>query len=97
MAHYIILFSWTNQGIKNVKKAPQRAKEARKAVEKAGGKWLGLYYTMGQYDGVVIVEAPNDNVIMQMLLVTGSLGNVRTTTLKAFPEAEALKIMEKLP
>ncbi len=97
MPHYVILFNWTEQGIKNVKESPKRVAAAREAVEKAGGKWLVFYNTIGQYDGVVIMEAPNDEAAMSFLLATGSLGNVRTTTLKAFTEAEMAKTIEQLP
>ena len=51
---------------------------------------------MGEYDGVVILEAPNDEVVMKTTLATASLGNIRTKTLKAFPHAEGAKIMENL-
>jgi len=97
MPYYIILLNWTDQGIRNVKDSPKRAAAAKAAVEKAGGKWLGFYYTFGQYDMVAIVEAPNDETTMSLLLAVGSLGAVRTTTLKAFTEAEAAKIIGRLP
>jgi len=97
MPYYISLINWTDEGIRNVKDAPKRAAAARAAVEKAGGKWHGIYYTFGQYDLVSIVEVPNDEAAMSVALATGSLGSVRTTTLKAFPESEAAKIIEKLP
>ena len=51
---------------------------------------------MGKYDGVVILEAPNDEVVMNIILATASLGNIRTKTLNAFPHAEGAKIMENL-
>jgi uncharacterized protein with GYD domain len=97
MPHYVILFNWTDQGIKNIRESPKRVVAAREAVEKAGGKWLGFYNTIGQYDGVAIIEALNDEGAMSFLLAIGSLGNVRTTTLKAFTEAEVAKIIEQLP
>lgn len=96
MPHYILLINWTDQGIRNVKDSPKRAEAARKAVEKAGGK-LTLYYTFGPYDIVGILEAPNDGVAMTLGLSIGSLGNVRTTTLKAFPESQAAKVISKIP
>jgi uncharacterized protein with GYD domain len=55
-----------------------------------------LYYTLGKHDIVAIVEAPNDEARASVLYVTGSLGNVRTKTFKAFPMSEAAKIIEKL-
>lgn len=97
MPYYIILGNWTDQGVRNIKDSPKRAAAAKAAVEKAGGKWHGLYYTFGQYDFVVITEAPNDETVMSVLLGIGSQGSVRTTTLKAFPEAEGFKIIGKLP
>ncbi|MFL6319848.1 MAG: GYD domain-containing protein [Nitrososphaeraceae archaeon] len=96
MASYIVLMNWTDQGIKNVKDTVKRAKSFEGAIEKAGGKSLGLYYTIGRYDFVAIVEAPNDEAIASVLYITGSLGNVHTETLKAFSTDEAANIIEKL-
>src|ERR687888_935412 len=96
MANYIVLVNWTDQGIKNVKDTIKRAKSFEGAIEKAGGKSLGIYYTMGRYDIVAVVEAPTDEAIASVLYSTGSLGNVRTETLKGFSVAETAKIIEKL-
>jgi uncharacterized protein with GYD domain len=96
MPNYIVLLNWTDQGIKNVKDTVKRAKSFEAAIEKAGGKSLGLYYTMGRHDIVAIVEAPNDEAIASVLYSTGSLGNIRTETLKAFSMSEAANIIEKL-
>ena len=81
---------------KNVKDSPKRAEAFRSAVERKGGKVNSLYYTVGKHDIVAIVEAPNDEAIASVLYATGSLGNVRTRTLKAFPMSEAAKIIENL-
>src|ERR671933_798368 len=96
MANYIVLINWTEQGIKNVKDTIKRAKSFEGAIEKAGGKSLGMFYTMGRYDLVAIVEAPTDEAITSVLYSLGSLGNARTETLKAFSIAEAANIIEKL-
>ena len=96
MPQYVILGNWTGQGIKNVKDSPKRVSAVKQAVQKAGGKWGGLYYTFGQYDFVFMIEVPNDEAAMSLMLSLGSLGNARTTTLKAFPESEGFKIIEKL-
>ena len=96
MPNYIVLVNWTDQGIKNVKDTVKRAKSFGGALEKAGGKSLGVYYTTGRYDIVAIVEAPNDEAIASVLYSTGSQGNIRTETLKAFSVAEANNIIEKL-
>jgi uncharacterized protein with GYD domain len=96
MPHYVILWNWTDQGMKAVKDSPKRLTSFRAELEKVGGKLVGEYYTMGQYDGVVIVEAPSDETIMSILLGNASKGNVHTVTLKAFPVSEAGKIIERL-
>ncbi|MFL6327141.1 MAG: GYD domain-containing protein [Nitrososphaeraceae archaeon] len=79
-----------------MKDTVKRAKSFEGAIEKAGGKSLGLYYTIGRYDFVAIVEAPNDEAVASVLYNTGSLGNVHTETLKAFSTDEAANIIEKL-
>jgi len=95
MPRFIMLISWTDQGIRNVKETARRAEAARKAAEKLGGK-LELYYTLGEYDMVGIGEAPSDEAEMQLLMQIGALGNVRTKTLKAWTESEAAKVVAKL-
>jgi uncharacterized protein with GYD domain len=96
MSNYVLLIDWTEQGIKNVKDTVKRAKSFESAIEKAGGKSLGFYYTIGRYDMVAIVQAPTDEAIASVLFSLGSLGNVRTETLKAFSTHEAANIIEKL-
>ena len=96
MPSYILLVNWTDQGIKNMKDSARRAEAFETAIEKAGGKSIGLYYTLGKHDVVAIVEAPNDKAIASVLYRTGSLGNVRTETLKAFSMSEASDIIEKI-
>ena len=96
MPHYVILWNWTDQGIRALKDSPKRLASFRAELEKVGGKLVGEYYTMGKYDGVVIVEAPSDETIMSILLGDASKGNFRSMTLKAFPVSEAAKIIEAL-
>ena len=96
LASYIILWNWTDQGIRNAKDSPQRYETFKKGLGMAGGKLVAGYYTMGEYDGVLILEAPNDEVVTKIILATASLGNIRTKTLKALPHAEGAKIMESL-
>ncbi len=97
MPTYVVLVNWTDQGIRAVKESPQRLDATRKAIEAAGGKMLGFYLTMGKYDEVLIVEGPSDEVAATLALSAGSEGNVRTETLKAFPEAEYRDIIAKIP
>ena len=93
MLSFIVLGNWTDQGIKNVQNAPERIKETHTMVEKAGGK-MQLFYTLGKYDFVMIVQAPNDDAAMAILLCLGSMGNVRTMTMKAWTEAEGAKVLK---
>jgi uncharacterized protein with GYD domain len=93
---YVILWNWTDQGIRNVKDTIKRAEAFKAEVQKAGGKVIGFYYAVGQYDGIVIAEAPSDDVMMSCLLSLGTKGNVCTITLKAFSESEAAKVIEGL-
>jgi uncharacterized protein with GYD domain len=95
MAHYIILGNFTEQGIKNVRQVPKRDEEARRMIEQAGGK-MQIYYTLGEYDFVAITEMPDDEAMMKFLLQTGSLGNVRTKTLKAWTEFDSAKVISQV-
>jgi uncharacterized protein with GYD domain len=97
MPLYIGLYKLTDQGIKNIKDAPKRYEQGVKAFEQMGGKVLGFYLTMGEYDYVSIGEAPSDEVMATFVLGLGGLGNVRTTTLKAFTTEEFADIVKKLP
>lgn len=97
MPTYITLYKLTEQGIKNIKEAPGRYEEGVEKFEAIGGKVIGFYATMGEYDYVAVGEAPNDEVAMTFALALGALGNVRTTTLKAFTTEEFANIVSKLP
>lgn len=97
MSTYISLFKLTDQGIKNIKDTPQRIEQGIKGLEAMGGKLVGFYSVMGEYDYVGISEAPSDEVITAFLLALGAGGNVRTTTLKAFTTEEFVEIVRKLP
>ena len=97
MARYVALVNVTDQGRKSVKDMPKRVEGARQSLKKVGGKLLQWYLTMGPYDAVAIVEVPDDVSGMQVLLAIGSMGDVRTTTLRAFTESEIAEMVEKLP
>jgi uncharacterized protein with GYD domain len=99
MPHYIVLFNFTEQGSRTIKDLKNRAEAAKSTVEKAGGKFVSdsfLYLTLGKYDTVAIIEAPNDEAIVSALLSIVSLGNVHCETLKAFTMDEVNKIIESL-
>jgi uncharacterized protein with GYD domain len=95
MPVFVVLGNWTDKGFKNVKDAPSRIKDTHNAVAEAGGK-MQLYYTLGEYDFVMVLEGPDDEAIMKILLWLGSKGNVRTKTLKAWTEDEAAKVISDL-
>jgi uncharacterized protein with GYD domain len=97
MPKYIILMNLTEQGVKDIKDAPARVAAVEKALEAAGGKMLGFYTTMGQYDYVAVTEGPSDEMAMLQLIGLGMAGRVRTTTLKAFTLEEFSAILKKLP
>ena len=96
MSNYILLIRWTEQGISKIKESPARYNSFKSSVEKAGGKLIGGYYTFGKYDVVLIIEAPNDEVVMSLMLKVGSAGNVKSQTLKAFTAEEGIRIIKDL-
>ncbi len=96
MATYITLINYTDQGIRSAKDAPQRIEAAKAMVESMGGRFIAYYLTLGQYDAVTIGEAPDDETVAKFALKIAGAGNVRTTTLRAFDEAEATRIFQSL-
>lgn len=96
MPTYIMLANWTDQGAQKVKDSPRRVDIARKALYDMGGEFRALYMTMGEYDLIVVYEAPDDAVATRFTLQLGMLGAVRTKTLKAFPEAAYREIIASL-
>ena len=96
MPTYISLLSFTPQGLQNIKGTIARA-EAFKAKAKSKGATLKeVYWTMGEYDVVAIIEAPNDETITSLLYSLVGQGNVHTHTLKAFTAGEMEKILAKM-
>ena len=96
MATYIVLTNYTDQGIRDVKGVPNRIDGARELFGKHGAEMTAVYLTMGTYDMVAVVEAPSDEVMAKLLLTIGSAGNVRSTTLKAFGEADLRQMVGSL-
>ncbi len=97
MPAYIILVNLTDQGIRNAKDTVKRARAAEQALEAAGGRKIGIWWTMGQYDMAFIAEGPDDETAMRVVLGVAMQGNVHTTTLKAFSEEEMEHIVAGLP
>jgi uncharacterized protein with GYD domain len=94
MPTYISLFNFTEQGIRNVKETTKRARAFEAAAKKNGVRVKGIFWTMGRYDLVMVTEAPNDEAMSREMLKVGSLGNVRTETLRAYSEAEMDKVLK---
>jgi uncharacterized protein with GYD domain len=93
---YVMLANWTDQGARQVKDSPKRLDAAKKALVEMGGEFKSLYMTMGDYDLVVVYEAPDDAVAARFTLLLAQMGSVRTRTLKAFPEAAYREIINSL-
>ena|SRR3982750_1244746 len=92
MPTYIALLKWTREGIESVKDSPSRLDTGREAFEKIGVKIKDTYLTMGRYDLVCIIDAPDDEAFATAMLSLGRLGNVQTETLKAFTEDQYRRI-----
>jgi uncharacterized protein with GYD domain len=95
MPTYVALLNWTDQGARNYKDTAKRAETFGSAVQKLGAKLLSIYWTVGPYDLVAIVEAPDDETATAALLQVGGVGNVRSTTLRAFGREEMERIVAK--
>ena len=96
MSTYIMLANWTDQGARHVKDSPRRLDAAKKALEEVGGEFKSFFMTMGDFDLVGVYEAPDDAVAARFTLQVGQLGNIRTRTLKAFPESAYREIIASL-
>ena len=96
MPTYIMLANWTEQGVRGIKESPRRLDSAKKLLKEAGGEFKTFYLTMGDYDMLAIYEAPDDAVAARFVLQVAQLGNIRTRTLKAFPEAAYREIIASL-
>ena len=95
MPTYVTLYSWTEQGIKNFRDTTERAKAAIAQAEKMGGKITQFLWTSGQYDLVGIADFPDDATVSAFNLALSSLGNVRSTTMRAYNDREMAAIIAK--
>jgi uncharacterized protein with GYD domain len=96
MASYVCLVQFTDQGIRNVKDTVKRGDVAIAEAQKMGIKIVEEYWTMGAYDAVVVVEAPDDETMSAFILKIGALGNVKGQTLRAFRRNEMEGILAKI-
>lgn len=97
MPAYVTLFNFTEQGIRSIKDSPTRLKAAGEAAKSMGGRIIGAWWLLGQYDGIVILEMPDDETATRFLAATGMQGNVRTTTMRAYSEEEMARIVGGIP
>ncbi|MGZ8429446.1 MAG: GYD domain-containing protein [Candidatus Deferrimicrobiaceae bacterium] len=97
MPTYIGLLKWTEQGIRKVKETTKRAKDFQELAAKMKCKVKEVHWTMGRYDVIVVVEAPDDETLSRLTLGLGMAGNVKTETLRAFSSLEMDKIVKELP
>jgi uncharacterized protein with GYD domain len=95
MPTYVTLINWTDQGIKNYKDTVDRYEAAQQTMGEGGASFRDIYWTVGPYDIVGILEAPDDETATAALLSVGGQGNIRTTTLRAFSAGEMRSVIEK--
>jgi uncharacterized protein with GYD domain len=96
MANYIALISWTEQGVKAYGNTLDRAEAAAELARKLGGSLTQIFWTMGEYDVVGVLEAPDDESATAFALALSSQGNVRTSTMRAFDADEMRQILAKV-
>ena len=97
MPTFILTQNWTDQGIRAVKDAPERSQAAKELAKKLGVEVTQVYLTSGQHDLLIIVEASSGDDVAKFALATASLGNVRTSTARAWSEGEFTKLISELP
>jgi uncharacterized protein with GYD domain len=97
MAAYVTLGNFTEQGIKDVKHTVERAQAAKKAAQAVGARIIGIWWLLGQYDFILIAEAPDDITGSRLLLAAGMQGFSRSTTLRALSEEEMTQVISGLP
>jgi uncharacterized protein with GYD domain len=95
MPSYVMLINWTDQGIRNYKDSIDRYEAVAKAGAGVGVRFTDIFWTIGPYDIVAIVEAPNDEALTAMLLGAAAGGNIRTTTMRAFRTDEMRDVIAK--
>ena len=96
MATFIALIDFTEQGIRNIKETSNRSDSLVATAEKMGIKIRDVFWTSGVHDGVLIFEAPDDETASALMLYIGSLGNVRTQSLRAYSKSEMNKIIAQM-
>lgn len=96
MAWYVVLAKFTDQGIRAIKETPKRAKVFRETASTLGVKIKDIYWTLGHYDVVLTMEAPDDETATALMMKVGALGNLTSQTLRAFTESEIAAIVSRV-
>jgi uncharacterized protein with GYD domain len=96
MATFITTIKFTQQGIKDIDHTTKRAAVFKAEAKKLGAKVKEVYWTLGDHDGLVILEAPDDETATAVILHLGTMGNVHTSTCRAFTAAEMDKVLTKV-
>jgi len=97
MARFISLISLTQHGEEEVKNTVDRANAFRAEAEKMGAEVQHVYWTLGNYDGVLVFDAPDDQTATTLMISLGSKGNVRTQTLVAYDSGQIESILSRIP
>jgi uncharacterized protein with GYD domain len=96
MGHYVTLMKWTSQGRMGLPAWRDRVEEGERMIQEAGGKLVGVWVTLGQYDVVEVFEAPDDDAALEIITKLQKHGAEQTETLRAFTRDEAEAIIRKL-
>ncbi len=96
MAHYVVLASFTDQGVRGVKDTAKRAAAFRDLAKQMKVTVKDIYWTLGAYDVILTMEAADDEATAALMMKAGSLGNLKSQTLRAFSESEIGKILSKV-
>lgn len=97
MAGYVVLYKFTEEGLATIKDTPARIQHAKELSAQMGIRVIGVWMTMGEYDMVSVVDAPDDQTLAARQLITGKAGHASTTTMRAFSEEEFAQIVSRLP
>ena len=95
MATYVALIRFTEQGAKNVRDTRQRAAAFRESAQAAGVTVREQFWTLGSYDGLLVLDAPDEASVTAAMVALGALGNVRTQTMRAFDDSEVGDIIAR--
>lgn len=96
IANYVVLGNFTDQGIRAIKDTAKRAKAFRDLAKGMGVNIKDIYWTLGRYDVVLTMEAPDDETIAALMMKVGSLGNLKSETLRSFSESEIDSVISRL-